>query len=185
MDITHLNIFKKVTKKKKKIKKMGKVLAAGIFIIREDKKLLICHPTNHAADFWSIPKGKIEAGETPLQAAIRETFEETNIDLNNYTLIGNLEMVNYNHKKKALFPFVCYEPCNKSIDFNSFDIKCNSNVPIERGGFPEMDDYQWRTLFEASKLLHNTQAECLDIVKRFIDAVDESCGKLDEIIWNK
>ncbi len=164
---------------------MGKTLAAGIFIIRDDNKLLICHPTNHAADFWSIPKGKIESDETAVQAAIRETHEETNIDLSEYKLLAELEMVNYSHKKKALFPFICYEPCNKSIDFNSFDIKCNSNVAEERGGFPEMDDYQWVTLDEAKKLLHITQAECIDSVKRFIVAIENSGGKLDEVKWER
>ena len=162
---------------------MSKVLAAGIFIIRDDKKLLVCHPTNHAIDFWSIPKGKLEVGETPLEAAIRETYEETNIDLNNYSLIANLDMVNYGHKKKALYPFICYEPCNEGIDFNSFDIKCNSNVPIERGGFPEMDDYRWVSITEAKNMLHITQVACLDLVQSFIDGVDNSSGYLDRIVW--
>ena len=162
-----------------------KVLAAGIFIVREDKKLLVCHPTNHAADFWSIPKGKIEEGETPLQGALRETYEETNIKLDDYKLIADLKMVNYMHKKKALFPFICYEPCNDSIDFNSFDIKCNSNVHIDRGGYLEMDDYKWVTLDEAKILLHSSQVECLDSVSRFIEAVDNSDGKLDDIKWER
>ncbi len=43
---------------------MSKTIAAGIFIVRKDKKILICHPTNHKPDFWSIPKGKVDNGET-------------------------------------------------------------------------------------------------------------------------
>jgi hypothetical protein len=30
-----------------------------------------------------------------------------------------------------------------SVNFDLFKLKCNSNVPKERGGFPEMDDYKW------------------------------------------
>jgi hypothetical protein len=30
-----------------------------------------------------------------------------------------------------------------------FKLKCNSNVPKERGGFPEMDDYKWVLIDEA------------------------------------
>ena len=43
---------------------MGKkVHAAGIFLMRKDFNILICHQTNHAPNVWSIPKGKIEEGE--------------------------------------------------------------------------------------------------------------------------
>jgi len=43
-----------------------------------------------------------------------------------------------------------------------FDLKCNSNVPEDRGGFPEMDDYKWVSIDEARNLLHPTQVACLD-----------------------
>ncbi len=158
-----------------------KTIAGGMFIVREDKTMLVCHPTNHAPNFWSIPKGKIEKDETILEGAIRETFEESNIDLNEHTLIGVLDMVNYRHKKKSLYPFVCYEPCNQGIDFKSFDVKCNSNVPEDRGSFPEMDDFKWVSFDEAEKLLHYTQVQCIPHVKEFIDSIDNSEGRLDRI----
>jgi predicted NUDIX family NTP pyrophosphohydrolase len=37
--------------------------------------------------------------------------------------------------------------------------------PIERGGFPEMDDYIWTTLNDAKSLLHETQVFFLDSIK--------------------
>ena len=42
----------------------------------------------------------------------------------------------------------------------------NSNVPEERGDFPEMDDYKWVTIDEARGLIHETQVACLDKVKQ-------------------
>lgn len=53
---------------------------AGIAIVYEDKILLV-HPTNGSwvKPIMGIPKGKIENGEDSLDAAIRETFEETGI----------------------------------------------------------------------------------------------------------
>lgn len=145
---------------------MKKTIAAGIFLVRIDGTILICHPTNHKADFWSIPKGKLDDGETTFDAAIRETFEETNINLSSASLI-DLPAVAYNHNKKVLNPFICFEKENKDLNWDGFDIKCNSNVPIERGGFPEMDAYKWVPILEARNLLHNTQVACLDTIEKY------------------
>jgi len=152
---------------------MAKTIAAGIFIVRRDKKLLVCHPTNHAVDFWSIPKGKSEEGETMIQAALRETFEETNLDLTTTDAIlsfnvHGLEPVNYGHRKKMIYPFVYVENIYTKINWDELEIKCNSNVPEDRGGFPEMDDYKWVSIEEARPLLHETQVACLDKIKEIL-----------------
>ena len=146
-----------------------KILAAGIFLINKEQKILICHPSNHPADVWSIPKGKVEKDELEIDAALRETYEETNVDLTQVDWLIELDIQTYSHKKKALRPFVVMETKNPSIDFNSFDLKCNSNVPKARGGFPEMDDYMWVDIDTARKLLHETQVACLDAIEKFID----------------
>lgn len=143
---------------------MGKVLAAGIFLVNNKKEVLICHPTNHPVDVWSIPKGKVEKGEEPVDAAIRETYEETNVDLTNGESFITLELQTYNHKKKAIQAYLVLETKNPSIDFNSFDFKCNSNVPEIQGGFPEMDDFMWVDFETAKKLLHPTQAISIDTI---------------------
>lgn len=148
---------------------MAKTVAAGVFLVNSKHQVLICHPTRHSETLWSIPKGKVEEGEELLAAAIRETYEETNIDLTNYTLVINMDPVTYTHKKKVLYPFIVFENYNDKLgSFDSFEIKCNSNVPIERGGFPEMDAYRWVDFSEAKRLLHNTQAECIDKVEAWV-----------------
>lgn len=142
---------------------MAREHASGIFIIRKDGKLLVCHPTNHPKNFYSIPKGKIESGEKKLEAAIRETFEETNIDLfeTEDFHITELNSVGYRSGKKTLHPFLFTEKLTSTFDWDNTVIKCNSNVPIERGGFPEMDGYKWVTLQEAKSLVHETQVEAI------------------------
>ena len=142
-----------------------KTNAAGVFLINRQGYLLVCHPTNHKPDFWSIPKGKIEDGESMVVAAIRETFEETNIDLSTSFCLRPLEAVTYKSKKKTLHPFVLLESESQTINWKEFDLKCNSFVAPDRGGFPEMDDYKWVTLDEARPLLHETQAACIDVLK--------------------
>jgi putative (di)nucleoside polyphosphate hydrolase len=149
---------------------MAKVIASGLFIVRKDKNLLICHPTNHGPEFWSIPKGKVEEGEVFLEAAYRETYEETNLDLfeNKNFDIYPMQSVNYSHKKKILYPFLCLERVDSKFDWGKQEIKCNSNVPHERGDFPEMDDYKWVELEESKILLHNTQSACIDKILELI-----------------
>ena len=143
---------------------MSKTIAAGLFIVRKDKKLLVCHPTNHKPNFWSIPKGKVEDNETFLEGALRETYEETNLNLvdTNKFDIFPMQSVNYSHKKKILYPFLYLEKIDSKFNWEDQELKCNSNVPDERGGFPEMDGYNWVTLDEARELLHATQVACID-----------------------
>ena len=153
---------------------MSKIKAGGIFIVKKDGTLLVCHPTNHSEDFWSIPKGKVDVGETMIECAIRETYEETNLDVNSAELkeyfdVYELDSVNYGHKKKILYPFLYLEKDSTNIDWSDLEIKCNSNVPEERGGFPEMDGYKWVTLDEAKSILHNTQVFCLDKIKNILN----------------
>lgn len=61
---------------------MKTYLSAGLVVI-QDNKVLLVHPRN--ASWWgtfSIPKGKVEPGESPWDTAIRETEEETGLKIN-------------------------------------------------------------------------------------------------------
>jgi len=143
------------------------IKVAGIFLIRKDLNVLICHPTKHKDNVWSIPKGRVEEGEELIDAAIRETFEETNIDIADWTVMHNLEPVRYPKSNKVLFSYALFESQNK-FSFTLFDIKCNSNVPLNLGAFPEMDAYQWVTIEEALPLVHASQAIALGQVQELI-----------------
>ncbi len=52
---------------------------AGGLIVRDsdsgEKEIYVVHRGRH--NDWSVPKGHIDSGETPVQAAIREVGEET------------------------------------------------------------------------------------------------------------
>jgi 8-oxo-dGTP pyrophosphatase MutT (NUDIX family) len=148
-----------------------KVIAAGLFLVNKDGKLLVCHPTNHDPNFWSIPKGKVDSGENIIDAAIRETREESNMVIPKDSNFIELPMVNYSHKKKALYSFLVLEEQNPLFNWNIVELKCNSVVPVERGEFPEMDDFKWVDLDEAKLILHQTQAYLIDDIKRIINKV--------------
>lgn len=64
-----------------------------MYRFKEDKlQLLLVHPANAKHNIFGIPKGHIEENEKPLDAAIRETLEETGIKA---TIIGKLDIIKY------------------------------------------------------------------------------------------
>jgi 8-oxo-dGTP pyrophosphatase MutT (NUDIX family) len=50
---------------------------AGAFIVRDEKILFLNH---RKYGFWLQPGGHVESGETPDEAAVRETLEETGLE---------------------------------------------------------------------------------------------------------
>jgi|688.fasta_scaffold27763_24 8-oxo-dGTP pyrophosphatase MutT (NUDIX family) len=149
----------------------SKVITSGLFIFRKDKKFLVCHPTNHKENFFSIPKGKVEEDEIFLECAIRETYEETNLDLKSCLDfdIYYLGTKDYKNKKKRLYPFLLLEKDDSQFDWNSIELKCNSMVVKQKIIFPEMDGYKWITIKEAKNILHETQVSCLIEINEIIN----------------
>lgn len=64
---------------------------AVIVIVRRGARVLGVSRM-HDHDDWGLPGGSVEAGELPEQAAVRETKEETDIDV---LELGKLEAVEY------------------------------------------------------------------------------------------
>ena len=55
----------------------GLVQSAGGVVLRRQVVLLIRVSDLRGRPIWSFPKGRLDAGETPAQAAVREVLEET------------------------------------------------------------------------------------------------------------
>ncbi|MBR3236099.1 NUDIX hydrolase [Candidatus Saccharibacteria bacterium] len=60
---------------------MNKEKSCGCIVLRDKKVLLIGAKDDNGELFWSFPKGHQEDGETDVETAIRETKEETNLDV--------------------------------------------------------------------------------------------------------
>lgn len=63
------------------------VEASGCFLEHDGKYLfLLRNPHKPQGGTWAIPGGKVDAGETAKQAAVREFYEETGVKLNPSTM---------------------------------------------------------------------------------------------------
>lgn len=59
-----------------------KAAAAGCYFDWKRRLLLLKrHPSKPQGNTWGVPAGKLEPGETPHQAVIREVFEEVGLDI--------------------------------------------------------------------------------------------------------
>lgn len=60
---------------------VDKEKSCGCILLKNNKVLLIGAKDDNGRMFWSFPKGHQEDGETDVETAIRETKEETNLDV--------------------------------------------------------------------------------------------------------
>ena len=59
-----------------------KMEGSGCYCEHKDRLLfLLRNPNSPQGNTWGIPAGKFEVNETPIQAAIRELYEETGLSL--------------------------------------------------------------------------------------------------------
>lgn len=63
-------------------------LAAGVLVARDGKLLLVRRNHAPALGRWAFPSGFVDAGEVVEEAAVREVWEETGIDVQLDGLIG-------------------------------------------------------------------------------------------------
>ena len=86
-----------------------KIVVSIALINNENEILLSKRPeTKHLSGFWEFPGGKVEAGETPEKALIREVKEELNIDINNKCIAPlSFSEFDYNNFQLLLLLYIC------------------------------------------------------------------------------
>lgn len=118
-------------------------LSCGLLVSCPDG-VLLAHATRTPR--WDLPKGKIEPGETPVEAALRECLEETGLDLAGYRdRLVDLGAHAY-LPRKDLHLFRLDLPA--ALDLGA--CKCSTYVQRGEAGerWPETDDYAWVPLEE-------------------------------------
>jgi 8-oxo-dGTP pyrophosphatase MutT (NUDIX family) len=122
----------------KEIRK-GDVSARAGIIITDGQYLLVEQPTNMIQKGWKldIPKGHLQEGESPIQGAIREVYEETNIKFESWKLTRPIQTT---CDGDPLFLF--YAKIDQLIPVNL--LSCASTFVDEDGiRKPEVEAYYW------------------------------------------
>ena len=119
------------------------VLSAGVIIAHVDghtpRYLLL-----RVHDYWDFPKGLVEPGESPLQAAIREVEEET-------TLVGL--QFHWGQDYRETEP---YRSGKIARYYDAASEHLHVELPVsEELGHPEHDEYRWLAYDEVRYLLHD------------------------------
>jgi 8-oxo-dGTP diphosphatase len=63
-------------------------VGVGVIVVKGGQVLLLQRKGVHGQGTWSTPGGHLEYGETPHQCAVRETMEETGVQIANVRALG-------------------------------------------------------------------------------------------------
>lgn len=132
----------------------GKAISAGVVVVRRAGagwRLLLLRSWQN----WDFPKGMLEPGETPFDAAVRETAEETGItDLVFTWGHGYREVGPYGSRRKVARYYLA-STSRERIEL----------PPSPELGRPEHDEWRWVTPQRAALLLPPRLLPVLDWVR--------------------
>jgi 8-oxo-dGTP diphosphatase len=114
---------------------MAEVHAAGGLVVRADGRIAVIHRPRY--DDWSLPKGKLEDGESFETGALREVAEETGIRAR---IVGELAATEYVDRKGR----------DKIVRYYRMDL---DGEPADFAANDEVDELRWLTPAEARELL--------------------------------
>ena|ERR1035437_711692 len=133
------------------------------FLIESTGKFLICHASSldgkfsYSDQMWSVPKGLVEHNETILEAAFRETFEETSLNIESIYDDGFAKIYENFFKYKTSKKLVQVSYANVLIDITKRKLVCKSLVlPFN---IPENDFFVWVDWITAKNMVSKRQKE--------------------------
>lgn len=117
-----------------------RISIAALYIEYEGKILLLHRQeTKSQGNRWGIPGGKVDKGETPLQAVLREAKEETGYDFSGQSIedLGTV-YIEYNDKDH--------------FNYHMFRVKFAGDPAAVKINFKEHKGFTWVTPLDGLKL---------------------------------
>ena len=119
-----------------------KIVVSLALINDADEILLSKRPENkHLGGFWEFPGGKVETGEVPKIALIREIKEELDININN-KCIAPLSFSEFDYKEfqLLLLLYVCRKWEGKAKSMENNEIRWVKANMLRKYKMPPADD---------------------------------------------
>tara|TARA_B100000513_G_scaffold195885_1_gene127947 strand:+ start:9200 stop:9712 length:513 start_codon:yes stop_codon:yes gene_type:complete len=142
---------------------MKKEISAGIAIIWDGKVLLAHTAGRNWKSGYGIPKGHVESGETYIDAAIRETYEEVGIKVDK-NLIDTTENTFFVNTRKRKNPKTVYWFTAKIDSLDQIGMK-DHRVPKKQLQLEEVDWAGFMTYNKARKVTMLSQLPVLDTLR--------------------
>lgn len=138
------------------------ISSGGVVVRRTDlglRVLLIKDSYGH----WTWPKGNIEKGETPQEAAIREIGEET--ALKNVRLIDRIAEMQYFYKRNKKLIF-------KKVHIYLFEAEGDGQIAALKS---EIEDARWFSSGQALETIEYKGAKA--VLKKALDRFTKACQR--------
>ncbi len=115
--------------------------AVGVVVENDKNEILFVQVFRYAIDDvnWEIPAGRIEKGETPIEAGQREVREESGFDTFNHKLVYT------------------YFPINGISDETFHIVFCRAGKSIDDFDRDEINDIKWVSKDELRKMLQRQE----------------------------
>jgi len=131
-------------------------------VVRHHGGVQICLIRPAGRSVWGLPKGGIEAGETPAQTAVREVHEETGIDAVVDSELGSIDYSFYSREEGSRI--------HKTVHYHLMHATGGDTSRHDH----EVSEARWVDLREAVRLM--TYPNEREMVRRAAEAVGETLG---------
>jgi 8-oxo-dGTP pyrophosphatase MutT (NUDIX family) len=136
----------------------GREFSAGGVVVKDGREVVVIVPTRRAADgsrVLALPKGHVDPGETPIEAAEREVREETGIVAKPVTELGETR---YWYRRGG-------RTIGKTVTFFLFEHLDGDIADHD----DEVEEVRWITLDQARrKLSHVAEREMVDLAAAYL-----------------
>jgi 8-oxo-dGTP pyrophosphatase MutT (NUDIX family) len=133
--------------------------AAGGLVMRSDRSLLFIRRLGN----WDLPKGKIEAGETPEMAAIREVEEECGV--RGLEIIRPLDSTFHIYRS----PYLSFLDNLVLKETKWFLMSCDDEQQLTPQVDENIEEVRWFAIDDLNLVMQNTYASLREFLLKTLD----------------